>query len=124
MGLGRIITLVATAFAAACSSPPVQPDTPALRVNPDADSRTEIEQVVSSALDGVAVTIADDALTRESTLTIERGLRRRVDAPPELGRDLGRPQHFQLVLDARQCFIVHRETGLRWLLTSTECVAE
>lgn len=108
----------------ACSAPETNPDIAALRANANLESTTELQNVVSSALDGVAITIADDALTRDSTLIIERGMRRRIDGPPELGRDLGRPQHFQLVVDARQCFLVHQETGLRWMLTATECVAE
>lgn len=120
----RLLIASCTALGVGCSTPPVQPDTPALRVEPDADSRQEIEQVVSSALDGVPVTLADDALTRDSTLIIERGMRRRIDGPPELGRDLGRPQHFKLVIDARQCFLVHQETGLRYLLQTTRCAPE
>ena len=108
---------------AACSGNRVNPDVAALRINPDAGSKNEIENVVSSALNGVDIMIADDALTRESVLIIERGMRRRIDGPPELGRDLGRPAHFQLVVDARRCFLVHEETGLRWMLNATECIA-
>ena len=99
-------------------------DTPALRTNDDEASRVEIEQIVSSALGGVKVTIADDALMRASYLTIERGMRRSIEQPPELGRDLGRPEHFQLVLDGGQCFLVHQSTGLRYLLNATRCSAE
>lgn len=116
------------AFLLACtgcsSTTGLQADTPALRTSGTDASRTEIEQVISSALGGVAVTVADDALTQDSVLIIERGLRRRVDAPPELGRDYGRPQRFQLVIDGRQCFLVHEETRLRWLLAETRCAAE
>ncbi len=108
---------------AACSGNPINPDVAALRINPDARSKSEIENVVSSALGGVDIMIADDALTRESVLIIERGMRRRVDGPPELGRDLGRPARFQLVVDGRRCFLVHEETGLRWMLNATECIA-
>lgn len=113
---------VATTLAA-CSTNELNPDVGAIRINPSADSKTEIENVVSSALNGVDITIADDALTRDSTLIIERGMRQRVGGPPELGRDLGRPEHFQLVIDARQCLLVHAETGLRWMLNVTECTA-
>ena len=111
------------AILAACSGNQVNPDVAALRINPDARSKSEIENVVSSALNGVGIMIADDALTRDSVLIIERGMRRRVDGPPELGRNLGRPARFQLVVDARRCFLVHEETGLRWMLNATECIA-
>ena len=119
----RCLPLVALALAA-CSANPVSTDVAALRATADARSKLEIENVLSSALGGVDITIADDALTLESTLIMERGMHRSVDRAPALGRDLGRPNHFQLVLDARQCFLVHQETGLRWMLSQTECVAE
>lgn len=116
--------IAVAAFLASCASPETSLDVPALRINVDDRSTRELQGVVSSALDGVAVRIADDALTLESTLIIERGLRRSVDRSPELGRDLGRPNHFRLILDTRQCFLVHEETGLRWMLTDTECTPE
>ena len=108
----------------ACSSPEVNLDIAAVRVNVDARSTAELQNVISSALDGAIVTIADDALTRDSELIIERGMSRSVDRSPELGRNLGRPNHFRLILDARQCFLVHEETGLRWMLGDTECMPE
>ena len=101
-----------------------QPDTPAVRTSLTAASKTELEQVVSAANGGVAVTLADDALTSSSVLIIERGMRRRIDAPPELGRDYGRPQRFQLVIDGGQCFLVQEDTELRWLLADTRCEPE
>jgi hypothetical protein len=109
---------------AGCSSPEVQPDTPAVRTSLTEASTTELMQVISAANGGVQVTIAEDALTTSSVLVIERGLRRSIDRPPELGRDYGRPQRFQLVLDGRQCFLVQQSTGLRWLLRETTCEPE
>ena len=45
---------------------------PALIAAPTADSRAELTRVVSAAMNGQPVTLADDALTRDSVLTIER----------------------------------------------------
>lgn len=116
---------VAALLLAACSSEPVAPaGEPALIVNPDAESREELRDVVSTALNGADVTLADDALTTESVLLIERSPRQSIDNPELGGRDLGTPQRFELVLDGRQCTLVHRNTGLRWLLLDTECAAE
>ena len=42
----------------------------------------------------------------------------------EPGRDYGQPERFQLVIDGRQCFLVHGNTGLRWLLNETTCTPE
>lgn len=118
-------TLAIAACAGACSAPGIQqPDTPAVRTSLTAASKTEIEQVISAASGGVAVTIAENALTTSSMLVIERGLDRRIDRPPELGRDYGRPQRFQLVIDGGQCFLVQEDTELRWLLADTRCEPE
>ena len=109
---------------AGCASPEIGSEVPALRVDPDAASTAELRNVASSALDGVDVLIADDALTGSSWLIVERGMRQRIDGPPELGRNLGRPERFQLVLDGNQCFLVHENTEFRWLLTDTDCIAQ
>lgn len=112
------------ALLVACSTPAIQADVPALLTNPGKVTRLEIEQSISAALDGADITIAADALTLSSVLTIEHGMNRSIDRPPELGRDLGRPEHFQLVIDGPQCVLVHRRTGLHWILKKSECIAE
>lgn len=111
-------------FLAGCSAPPPQPDVAALRTSDTEASRIELEQVVSSALDGVDVTLADDVLMQASYLTLERRRQERLGSPPEPGRDYGRPQRFQLVLDGGRCFLVHDATGLRWMLRETTCDPE
>ncbi len=111
-------------LSAACGAPAIQSDVPALLINPGTDTRLEIEQSVSAALNGADITIAHDALTRDSVLIIERGMNRSVSRPPEMGRDLGRPEHFQLVIDGPQCVLVHQKTGLHWLLNNSKCVAQ
>ena len=109
---------------AGCGSAELQNEFSAVRVDPGPAANAELQNVVSSALDGRPVTLAANALTEESTLIIEPAKLRRIEGPPELGRNLGRPAHFRLVLDGNHCFLVHGETGLRWLLGDTRCVAE
>ncbi len=109
---------------AACSTPVVQPEFPALLTNPGPATLTEIEQTVSTAMDGASVNLSADVLTTSSHLTIEQNMIRRIDQPPEMGRNTGRPDHFQLVIDGPQCVLVHEKTGLHWLLNSVECVKE
>ncbi|MDZ7643429.1 MAG: hypothetical protein U5K76_03870 [Woeseiaceae bacterium] len=112
------------ALLAACSSAPLPAGTPAVIVNPDADSRRELQQVVSAALELPSVQLADDALTTTSVLTLEHAAPRGIDAPPATGRQLGRPERFRLLRDGPQCVLVHDRTGMRWLLLDTECTAE
>jgi len=116
--------VILAAVIAACSTPAVQPEYPALLTNPSPTTLLEIERTLSTAMDGAKVSIAADALTTSSHLTIEQSMIRSMDQQPELGRNLGRPDHFQLIIDGPQCVLVHEKTGLHWLLNTVECIAE
>ncbi len=100
----------------ACKTGDVREDVPARIVDPTPESRAELQHVVSSTLGGRAVTIADDALTKDSLLIIE---------PKHLtGRDLGKPDHFRLVLSDSRCVLLHQESDARFELMKTSCAAE
>ena len=111
-------------LAGACSTTVVQADGPALLTNPGPETLREIEQTVSGALDGAPITLAEDVLTKNSVLVIERGLQRGIGRPPVLGRDLGQPYRFQLVIEGSQCMLVDEQNGRRWPLAGVECVLE
>ncbi len=115
-----IILIIFALLVAACSAQVVQPDEPALLTNPGPLTLQEINQTVSTALNSSKVTLAEDALTKNSVLVIERG----IDRPPMMGRDLGRPYRFQLVIDGPQCVLVDQQSGKHWPLASVECVKE
>jgi len=119
-----LLRLFAVLVLTACSTAPIQNDIPALLSNASAETRLELEQAMSAALDGVEITIAIDAFTQFSVLTIERGMHRSIGRSPEMGRDLGQPEHFQLMIDGPQCVLVHQRTELRWLLNRTTCEPE
>ena len=112
-----IMTVVgAVVFLSACKTDAVRQDVPAQIIDPTPESRAELQHVVSSTLGGRAVTIADDALTEDSLLIIE---------PKYLtGRDLGKPDHFRLVLSDSRCVLVHEESNARIGLMETSCAAE
>lgn len=76
-------------------------------------STPELAQAVSAALNGAPVTLAPDALMRDSVLIVEK---------PLTGRDLGRPERFQLIKAGKDCWLVHERTGARTRLASTTCV--
>lgn len=108
--LALILTL------SACKTEDVRKDVPALIIDSTAESHAELQDLVSNALDGRKVKLADTALTTESLLVIEPGRL--------MGRDLRRPQHFQLVLDGSRCILVHQESENRYELVATSCAAE
>jgi hypothetical protein len=115
-----MIAAISTALLMA--TPAQGAEVPALRVNPTVESLTALVQAVRSALDGASVTLADDALTRESTLLIERVVRRDADGRRIQGRELGMPERFRLVKSGASCVLVHERTGRRFALEHTECI--
>lgn len=109
---------------AGCRSAPLPEGVPAFIVDPDDESRRELRQIVSTALEQPSVQLADDALTDSSVLTVEPTAPRGMNAPPATGRLLDTPERFRLLLDGPQCVLVHERTGMRWLLLDTDCEAE
>jgi len=109
---------------AACKMNAMHEDRPARIVDPTAEGRAELRQAVSEMLSGAEVMLADDALTESSVLVVERSRIRSIDNPPLSGRDLGRPERFQLVTTGRQCVLIRESNQARHQLLETECVAE
>jgi hypothetical protein len=114
--------LVAGALAlAACAARSAPHDVPAVLTHPSAASRAELVRVVSRALNGAPVTLADDALTRDSTLIVERATHRDAEGRPLDGRETSRPEHFRLVQDGSRCVLIHERTGQRFTLAASTC---
>jgi hypothetical protein len=110
--------------ATGCKMNSVHEERPARIVNPTGESRAELKRVVSDMLFGADVLLADDALTDSSVLIIERNRIRGLNNPPLSGRDLGRPERFQLVTTGTKCVLIHESDQARYELPGTECVAE
>ena len=100
----------------ACKTDAVRAEVPAHVVDPTPEGHAELVQVVSNALGGRSVTIAEDALTQGSMLII---------GPKYLtGRDLGKPEQFQLLLNGSECFLVHLGSDTLYALTKVICAAD
>ena len=111
----------AIASVGACKTAPVRSEAPAVIVEPSSRSRAELAAAISGALNGVAVTLADDALMRESTLVLERAQHRDPSGLPVQGRELGTPERFRLVKSGAECVLVHERSGQRFALRETTC---
>lgn len=120
---GTVVALASFLLPVACTTLSAQQDVPALITNPSEQSRAELLRVVSGALNGAAVAIADDALTRESVLTIEQRPPRELEGRPLTGRVLGMPEQFRLVINGARCALLHQSDGMRFELTATRCRA-
>jgi hypothetical protein len=106
----------------ACSTLSAQ-EQPALIAAHTEQSRAELRRVVSEAMNGQPVTLADDALTRDSTLTIERRTPPGEQGRAATGRTLDAPQQFRLVLRGTSCVLVRAADGREWPLDEVRCVA-
>lgn len=113
--------LLAAHLLSTCASGFAQPEVPALIDKPTERSRAELAQAVSDALKGAPVTLADDALTRESRLIIEKARPRDASGVPLSGRERDKPEIFRLVKAGEQCVLVQERTGKRTTLPSTRC---
>ena len=72
-------------------------------------------------MNGAPLTIADNALTADDMLIVERAQHRGAKDMNLSGRETGRPEHFRLVKSGSRCVLVHEETGRRWTLKSATC---
>jgi hypothetical protein len=96
-------------------------DVPAVLTDPTAESRAELQRVVSQALHRPSVTLADDALAADGTLVVERAMRRDAQGRPLQGRETGLPDRFRLVRNGSRCVLVHEGSGRRFTLKAATC---
>jgi hypothetical protein len=106
---------------AACSTLSAQ-EQPAVIAAPTERSRAELQRIVTAALPGEAVTLAADALTRDSVLTLERREPPGLEGRAATGRSLETPEQFRLVLRGERCLLVRQADGREWELREAECV--
>jgi hypothetical protein len=122
MNAGRRWLLAAPLLAPAACSPLAAQERPAVIPAPTEQSRAELRNVVSAAFNGQPVTLADDALTRDSMLTIERRTPPGPQGRAATGRTLDAPEQFKLVLRGARCVLVHAADGREWELREARCV--
>jgi hypothetical protein len=106
-----------------CQTVGTNTDTPARIVNPDAASRAALQNAVDTAF-GTSVTLADDALTDSSLLTIERSPQSTIDNPNPQGRIMEMPFQLRLYINGNDCILVDERDQRRFTLPDTSCVAE
>ena len=67
-----VMSVAGTLLVAGCHPRLAPSDVPAVLTSPTAESHAELVRVVSEAMNGAPVTIADNALTADDALIIER----------------------------------------------------
>jgi hypothetical protein len=127
MNRASIVTALGTVLLCACQPSSVANsanEVPAVIVAPTAEGRAELQRAVSSALGGVDVLLADDALTGSSLLIVERRRHQTIKGRIGDDRSLEPPEQFRLMTDGSTCVLVHLRTESRYLLPATSCVPE
>jgi len=107
-----------------CRTITANDDQPALIVEPSDASRAALRETLSSIFGGEEITLADDALTDSSILTLEISPSKLADSDAALGRVVGRPFSFQLIKNRHGCFLVDLRVAERHLLADTSCAPE
>ena len=117
----RAIALIVVAMGfAGCKNVAPDADLAALIINPDAASRAALQAVVNAALH-TDVTLADDALTETSILTIERKIPQSIEGSPAQGRNMEMPIQFRLVANGTECILIDQRDMSRAVLENTVC---
>ena len=111
-----------TALSIACKSNTKQDYVDAIIINPTSESRTELIQFISSALNRKKVILADDALTEDSFLIIDHKLLNQKQHNAALGRINDIPVKFKLVTDGKNCILRKENGNLRQILKNTDCI--
>jgi hypothetical protein len=120
-GVRRLCWLVAALPPVACGTLAAQEE-PAVIAAHTERSRAELASVASAAFDGQSVLLADDALTRESVLLLERTTPPGPQGRAATGRTLEVPARLSLVLRGTRCFLVRDSDGREWELSEARCV--
>jgi hypothetical protein len=117
----RLFAMAALFVLVACHSRLQANDLPAVIESPTQASRAELVHVISKALNGLEVTLADDALTNSSTLIIERKQLRDIRGRIDSGRVTEAPKIFDLVINGSSCVLIHRQDESRYDLEKALC---
>lgn len=121
--LKLVVASVAMLVLANCQTMPDAYDKPARIVNPDDASRAALQEAVNTMF-GTNVTLADNALTDSSLLTIERSPKPTMENPNPLGRNMELPFQLRLVINGTDCVLIDQRDRSRNVLPNTSCEAE
>jgi len=121
--LRLILTIAVAAVISACQTIAADYDHSARIVNADDSSRAALRATVNTILN-TKVTLADNALTDTSLLTIERNPPRTLDNPNPQGRIMEMPIQFRLVVNGTDCILIDQRDRGRYVLENTNCAAE
>ena len=119
----RLAFLLPIVVFAGCKNVAPESDQPAVILDPDSASRAALQAAVNDVLQ-TEVALADDALTKDSLLVIERRIPQTVEGSDAGGRTMQAPIQFQLVLNGTDCVLVDQRNQARTVLPDTNCAVK
>jgi hypothetical protein len=118
------LPLLLLAALTGCKNGTLQPEVPARLTEPSAEARAELEQIVAEAAGAYSVNLAEHPFADSNVLVVERRPQRDPQGDRLPGRDLGRPERFQLLVSGGACILLQESTGKRWELREASCLPE
>lgn len=106
-----------------CQTLATAEDIPARIVNPTEASRKALQDTIHAVL-ATRVTLADDALTGSSILTLEHNPSGNMQNMAATGRTLTAPIQFRLLRNGVDCILVDQRDDSRHTLMNTKCAPE
>ncbi|HIO76227.1 MAG TPA: hypothetical protein EYG63_03430 [Gammaproteobacteria bacterium] len=123
--MARTLALLNLILLAACQGGILAGDLPAVVNEYTPESHAELVRVISKALNGRSVTLAQDVLMDSDKLVIERKPQRNLQGRIDGGRVLEPPEQFRLVINGVRCELIHLHgephSELRLALRQTRC---
>ena len=110
-----------TACLMACQSVAKPTATEAVLIDPDGSSRAELATTVATMLKVPSITLADDALTADSLMIIEKVRPRDSGGISLSGREFDTPEQFRLLKIDNTCVLVQVRTSARRVLRQSQC---
>ncbi len=123
MNAHQLIAIALGLLLAGCQTVGTGSGQPARIIDADDASRAALQEAVNTAF-GTNVTIAANALTNSSVLTIERGPQPTMENPNPIGRNMEKPIQLRLIIDETDCILVDPRFNARYTLSNTTCAVE
>lgn len=118
-----VAMVLSAALLSGCKTMANETPIPALLAQTDSQIITQLETVISKAMDGRKIALAPDSLMDKSYIAINPPSVGRRNGMIIDGRSMERPDHFDLMMAGRTCYLVHRQTGEKYKLKNMPCVA-
>ena len=124
MKLISLVLLVVLTFAlVACKTMTKQEPVKALLTNMTEATQLQIVKAVSTSMNGKSVKISESSFSTENRMSVATNMTATFEGNPINGRVTELPQHYQLMMRGKECFIVHEETKTEYALEGVTCKA-